>query len=588
MSRPLFAAVIFAASFVSPSTATGAVVLDATFDVFVQQLCDALHVPGLSLAVVHRDSIESKGYGYATLPDVEATPDTLWYTGSTTKAFTAAAAALIVQDPLNHADVSWSSPVSQLLPGDFTLSDDYYTSHISLEDALSHRSGLPRHDLAYGWDDADTLDMIRTMRHLPLTAEPRTKFQYSNLMYATIGAVLERLTKLSFGQVLRTLIWEPIGMISTTASLEEAKAARDSLGRRRLSKGYFWHRDHHLPEPYEAVKPMAGAGATISSVNDYALWVQALLNAGRNHSSPVSDRLFQDITAPRTIIDNAPGVQPQMPLLYALGWFVVTIGSHRIITHSGAVPGFGANVYLLPDEGLGFVSMANTAGTSNVAGAILFNEILKRSGKMSPPLDVDPLTLLLQDPIMFPGRPGLQHAPQNESQDLRQSIHPVLPLPGLLQDYAGLYSHPAYGIFNVSLEDNEASYLDRPESTHQRPVTASSGPISLRIQPSKRTWPVEFVLTHESNTLFAATVCFVHGQGDVDDGCAAGMTGKRSNNQVRCRNEVFVEPILQVRAVFEYNLKGEVAKLGVELEAEMLVTREDDWRNGMIWFVKQE
>jgi CubicO group peptidase (beta-lactamase class C family) len=394
------------------------------------------------------------------------------------------------------------------LPGYFALEDDYYTSHITLEDALSHRSGLPRHDLAYGWDNrrrhADTIDVILTMKDLPLTAEPRTKWQYCNIMYATVGQALTMLGGLRFGDVLRKLIWEPIGMRSTTTSFAEAKASKNHLGKSRLSRGYFWNEDHYLPEPYPNVDAIAGAGATISSVNDYALWIQTLLNAGSNDSSPISDAIYRDITTSRAIMNDIPGAgDPSLPPLYTLGWFVAMLGSHKLVTHSGSVTGFGANVYLLPEEGLGIVTMANTMGSSNVAGALIFLQILKRIGQASSVHDAAHLNTLHESVISYP------QAHQQESRRTKTeniSAEQKLALPGHPKEYLGLYRHPAYGVFNVSLVDEPSAYPGRHASNVQETIPTTSDPIALHVRPSRRTWPYEIFLKHESNTLFAAEV----------------------------------------------------------------------------------
>lgn len=441
------------------------------------------------------------------LPDVEATSDTLWFTGSTTKAFTAAAAALIVHDHVDYPEVDWSSPLSSLLPGYFALQDDYYTSHITLEDALSHRSGLPRHDLAYGWadnKDPDTIDIMLTMKHLPLTAEPRTKWQYCNLMYGTVGQALAWLGGIKFGDVLRKLIWEPIGMRSTTTSTKEAKAAKDEYGQKRLSRGYFWNKDHYLPEPYVDLDPLAGAGDTISSVNDYALWIQALLNAGTNDSSPINEAIYGDMAKPRTIMNDLPPMRDrEFPPLYALGWINIRLGSHDVITHSGSVTGFGTDVYILPNEGFGFVSMANTMGSSNQAGATIFLEILKRLGKV--PLGHDTFYLnSLHDALASHEETHQQSSSKNTNDPVATGAE--LPLPGRLIDYIGLYHHPAYGVFNVSVTEEASSYYDGHASGTQEPIMSPSLKTSLRIQPSQRTWPFEISLKHVENTLFTAQI----------------------------------------------------------------------------------
>ena len=76
------------------------------------------------------------------------TPKTLFYTGSTTKSFTAVAFSLLVNDPTHHPGLDYATPISSILPEDFVLSDDWVTKHVTFEDALCHRSGYPRHDMA--------------------------------------------------------------------------------------------------------------------------------------------------------------------------------------------------------------------------------------------------------------------------------------------------------------------------------------------------------------------------------------------------------------------------------------------------------
>lgn len=63
---------------------------------WVRDLLNKYHIPGASVAVVDNDSVESAGYGFAQLPDVPATGDTIWRMASTSKAQTAAAMGLVL------------------------------------------------------------------------------------------------------------------------------------------------------------------------------------------------------------------------------------------------------------------------------------------------------------------------------------------------------------------------------------------------------------------------------------------------------------------------------------------------------------
>lgn len=135
--------------------------------------------------------------------------------------------SLLVDDNANFSEVQWDTPISKLIPEDFVLSDAYATSHITIEDSLSHRSGLPRHDFAYGGDykdeKASVRGVVRALRYLPLTAEPRTKFQYCNQMYVAASHVIETLTGRWLGDVLKEKIWVPLKMKSTVSLLAMAQ-----------------------------------------------------------------------------------------------------------------------------------------------------------------------------------------------------------------------------------------------------------------------------------------------------------------------------------------------------------------------------
>lgn len=309
------------------------------------------------------------------------TPNTLFYTGSTTKAFTAAAVSLLVDDNKNYPSIDWTTPLSELIRDDFVLSDEYATAHTTLEDALSHRSGLPRHDLSYGGTNATVKSIVRNMRHLPLTAQPRTTFQYCNLMFGAVGHMIETVTGKWLGNFLRERIWEPLGMGSTFFSLEDALDYTRKNRTSNLATGYRWmsgsssSEDYFAPEEYMDLSAVGGAGAVISTVNDYAQWVRAMMY----QLPPMSKAGYAALVEPRSIVkvplelQNLPGFERPFTAttLYSLGWDQEVYRNHRFIMHDGGLVGFGASVRYLPDKGWGVILMGNTAETSNNAAAIL-------------------------------------------------------------------------------------------------------------------------------------------------------------------------------------------------------------------------
>lgn len=122
------------------------------------------------------NSDQNKGYGFAEFPDKPVTPHTLFQGASTTKSFTASLAALLVDDNSTYNNIKWTTPIHDIVGNDFVLKDPYTTTHITLEDALSHRTGIPRHDTAWLNQEVDPKGEAYLLRYLNPSAEFRTKW----------------------------------------------------------------------------------------------------------------------------------------------------------------------------------------------------------------------------------------------------------------------------------------------------------------------------------------------------------------------------------------------------------------------------
>ncbi|KAJ5416270.1 hypothetical protein N7465_004965 [Penicillium sp. CMV-2018d] len=226
--------------------------LTSELDVLVQQQMDKWKVPGLSIAVVHGSSTWSKAYGFAEFPDRKMTTDSLFSTCSTTKAFAAAAMSLAIDDSRNtESPLLWDTPIASILRDDFVLENDYSTMHTTIEDALSHRSGLSTHNtcLYLPHPQRSLREAVRNLRHLPIAYAPRTTFSYNNNMYMVISHALEQIEGRTLGETLKKRIWDPLGMDDTYFSVTDV--SRDpSLGP-RLVQGYTWDpdTDTYIAEP---------------------------------------------------------------------------------------------------------------------------------------------------------------------------------------------------------------------------------------------------------------------------------------------------------------------------------------------------
>ena len=285
-----------------------------------------------------------------------ATPETLWYVGSTTKAHVTAALAQLI-DSQNFPVLSdeWRTPISSIIRDDFVLQNEWSTAHLTLEDAASHRTGFTRHDQSIQVNESEiehvVRDTVRNMRNLPLQLEPRVEFHYCNLMYVVLTHVIETITSKWLGCTLKELIWTPLDMKSTYMDLQEALEAPE-----HLSTGYYWDEEKETLNPMEFVPtaPLNGAGAVISNVIDYSKWIKCLLRKDK----PLSEAVHAQIRKPRSVQNPEPGLGADVTL-YSLSWFRTTVHGEVAYWHSGSVGTHGALVYWFPDLDYGVVIFAN-------------------------------------------------------------------------------------------------------------------------------------------------------------------------------------------------------------------------------------
>jgi len=101
------------------------------------------HLPGLSISICQNDTIKSTGFGVSSLDSNKpATADTLYDIASSSKSLTAASVALLVEDNENYPEVQWKAPLHELLPEDFVMPTPELTQRVTVEDVLSHRTGM--------------------------------------------------------------------------------------------------------------------------------------------------------------------------------------------------------------------------------------------------------------------------------------------------------------------------------------------------------------------------------------------------------------------------------------------------------------
>ena len=399
---------------------------------FVAGQLAAWEVPGCAIAAVgDHDVILATGHGQRDLEaELPATPDTLFAIGSTTKAFTAATVGALVDDGF----LEWERPLRDYLP-ELRLHDPVVTDRLSVIDLLSHRSGLPRHDLAWlGHPGRSRAELVRRLRFLPLSRDLRQEFQYCNLGYLVAGHVVEVLSGTPWEDYLRTRLLAPLGMGRSNLSADDMSADPDHATAYERRQGVV------VPVPQRPVTAMAPAGAVNSCAADMARWLLAQLGGGQVDGQAVmSPGTVARQHTPHMLMPENRTFPASTRHAYGLGWMIGRYRDHRLAEHGGGIDGFLTECMLLPDDGIGVAVMTNTS-SSAMAPVVAYRVLDELLG-------LEPLDWYSS----FKARFDAATAGIREARGARRVVREA-PLPRPLGAYAGEYEHPGYGTLAITVE----------------------------------------------------------------------------------------------------------------------------------------
>ncbi len=408
------------------------------FDTFVAEALPKWNVPGLAMAiVVDGEVVLSKGYG---LRDVEhklpVTPQTLFAIGSATKAFTTFTMGTLVDE----GKMEWDKPAGTYIPW-LRFEDSYVTERITPRDLVTHRSGLPRHDLTWYNSPATREDLVRRLAFLEPMTGLREQFHYQNLMYLTAGYLVEQVTGASWEETVRQRIFAPLGMASSNFSVADSQKAADH------ALPYDERDDIVKLIPFRDITTVGPAGSINSNLDDMIRWVGIHLSDGTAGGKKVIGKgTLADLHAPQMVLTE-PAERPELPITsYALGWFVQPYRGHARLHHGGNIDGFAALVSFLPDDRIGMVVLTNMNGTG-------LPEILMRHA-MDEMLGLPPIDWNAEALARLEASRTARKAGEKKKEMARvKSTRPAHDL----REYAGEYEHPGYGIIKVAINGGDLS-----------------------------------------------------------------------------------------------------------------------------------
>ncbi|HTE06614.1 MAG TPA: serine hydrolase domain-containing protein [Planctomycetota bacterium] len=417
---------------------------------------DSLHIPGLALGIVMDDRpVLLAGYGLADVETGRAVAaDTLFAIGSSTKAFTATLCAMLV----DAGQLAWDDPIAKSVP-EFALHADPGPGApwgaapvITLRDVLSHRTGFSRNDVLWAGNTVPRETILRTAAQAESWAPYRTQFLYNNVQVMAAGVAAGRLAGTTWDALLARRLLAPLHMGSTTSSITAC------AGDPRLALGYAWEDDKHAFRhlPMRNLDAIAPAGAINSNVTDMAQWLRLLLGGGAWEGQRlVSAAALEETWSPQVKVGGNS---------YGLCWFLEEWEGHRVVQHGGNIDGFAAQVALLPDDGIGFVLLANVSATplQHASQAMVFDALLGAEPEPAVAAGTDD-----SDDAHGPDDPGGPHD-ANSARPATSTTAAVASAVMALQEYVGAYTcnSPSFRDvdFHVLVKDGRLA-LDVPGQT---------------------------------------------------------------------------------------------------------------------------
>ncbi len=322
-------------------------------------------LPGLSIAVVKNgETLYAGGFGSRDRErNLPATPDTLYGIGSITKSFVAIAILQLVE----KGELTLDDPVSKHAPFRIGLKD----KPIKIHNLLTHSLGVPSlatssvalhksvgYDTGIPFSSPEDFYRLINGAQGEIVDEPGKRFFYHNAAWRILGHIVQEKTGTPFHVYIKENVMKTLGMKRSTLNTDEFNSDPDRItpywkkpdGSVNPTKFPYPNPDENKPFSF-----MAAAGGITSSVNEMALYMNALISKDSGVISPESFELMQTLH-----IHRPDGYYGEHGYGYGLG---ITPDFHgfKMVSHGGSILVSTAHMSLVPEEGLGVMIMGNSA-----------------------------------------------------------------------------------------------------------------------------------------------------------------------------------------------------------------------------------
>lgn len=335
----------------------------ARIDQLVNRVITQFKIPGVAVGIIKDDKvIHLKGYGVANLEtQSKVNQETLFKIASNSKAFTAAALAMLV----DQGKLDWQDKVVKYLPN-FRMYDPWVTKEFNIRDLLTHRSGLRigAGDLML-WPEPTLFtrqDVIENLRYLKPVTSFRDEYAYDNLLYIVAGELVAKIAGMSWEVFVESQIFAPMKMENCVAGGIDPVVQTNIVAPHAVVSNELLLLAENKMSRQTSL--MAAAGGIKCSAADLLKWITVQLNHGEmaNGEHLFSDAQARKMWTPVTVLPISKSSQEfdkTTHRSYALGWRVSDYYGHWQVSHTGSLAGSRSKIILLPNLKLGIVILTN-------------------------------------------------------------------------------------------------------------------------------------------------------------------------------------------------------------------------------------
>jgi CubicO group peptidase (beta-lactamase class C family) len=320
-------------------------------------------------------------------------------------------------------------------------------------DLVTHRSGLPRHDLLWYGRPFTREQLFQRLRYLEPSASFRSRYQYQNLMFMTAGYLAERITGRTWDDLIAERIFRPLGMTRSSTTVNGAVGTGD------FAFPYQLRNDSVVRVPFRVIENVAPAGSIESNVDDMLKYIQFRIDRG--------------VVEGRRLLSEENEAQMQRPQMvsggdivfaeightqYGLGLGISSYRGRKTVGHGGGIDGFISAMNWMPIERIGVVVLTNLSG-NNPVPTIVLRQVYDRL------LDLEPIDWVTRqhklDAEVWERR---QRDREKTAAARHEGTRPTLPLAA----HAGTYEHPAYGTVTVAVDGDALAITLEPLAARLR------------------------------------------------------------------------------------------------------------------------